>query len=546
MAPLLISILIAFAMLAVGRAVLSAPNADVDLGIIKSGSVDPVIAGHPLTYTLNITNLGPSIATGVAVTDTLPAGVTFTTAAAGCSYDNASRRVMCNLGNVDVGTAVSPTITVLVNPATLDAIQNQAVVGSNDTDTNAANNQALLTTNVTTSADLVLSVLESSDPLIAGDTITYTVTITNNGPSDARGVVLENNYQPSISFVSSSVLCNHQGHFLTCNLGGVPANGRVDVLFRFQIDPGRTQSLTNTATVSASTPDLDPSNNTDTDLTTMTASSDVAIAKTASANLLAPGEVFSYTLTVTNNGLSNAQAVSLSDTLPTQVLYQSYTSTKGGCSGTLTITCSPGLMAPGEVVTVVLTGMVSPVAPSGTFTNTASVTTTTSDPIPGNNSASAATSLAVDFADLLVSKSDSADPLQAGELLTYTIGITNTGPSDASGVLVSDTLPSGLTLISASASQGDCTGTVCALGWISATHAATVTLVVNVDPDLGGVISNTATVSANETDPDLSDNLTIEQTTIVPLANLSLANARSPEPVHAGERLNYLLTVTNL
>jgi uncharacterized repeat protein (TIGR01451 family) len=208
--PLLTSLLIAFAMLAIGRAVLSAPDADVDLGITKNASINPVIAGDPLTYTLNITNVGPSIATGVAVTDTLPAGVTFTTASAGCSYDNTSGRVICTLGNVDIGTSVAPTITVLVNPATLTALQNQAVVGTSDTDTNAANNQALLTTSVTTSADLALSVLESSDPLIAGDTITYTVTITNNGSSDASGVILENDHQPGISLVSSSVLCSHR------------------------------------------------------------------------------------------------------------------------------------------------------------------------------------------------------------------------------------------------------------------------------------------------------------------------------------------------
>ena len=459
----MISFLIAFAMLAIGKAALSAPSADVDLAITKNASIDPVIAGNPLTYTLSVSNLGPSLATGVTITDTLPGGVTFTTASAGCSYNNTTGRVICSLGDVDVGAEVSRTVEVLVNPSAPGSIENRAQVASGDTDTNTANNLAVLTTNVTTSADLILSVLESSDPLIAGGFITYTASITNSGPSDASNVLLANNYQPGITFITSSVLCDRHGHFLDCALGVIPANNRVDVLLTFSTDPGRTQSLTNTATVSADTIDPNLANNRDTDETSLVSSSDVTITKTASASQVLPGEVLSYTLTITNNGLSNAHNVSVSDTLPAQVLYQSYTSTIGSCSGILTITCTPGLMSPAAVVTIVLRGMADPLAVTGTITNTATVATTTSDPVPGNNSASVGVTITEEYADLQVTKSDSTDPLLAGELLTYTIGITNTGPADASNVVVTDTLPSGLTLVSATPSQGTCAGAVCAL-----------------------------------------------------------------------------------
>jgi len=543
---LLASFLIAFAMLAIGRAALSAPAADVNLAITKNASIDPVIAGNPLTYTLSVTNLGPSLATGVTITDTLPGGVTYTSDSAGCGYNSTTGRVICSLGDVDVGAEITRTVEVLVNSSALGTLENRAQVGSGDTDTNTANNLAVLTTNVTTSADLVVSVLESSDPLIAGDFITYTASITNSGPSDASNVILDNRYQPGITFITSSVLCNQHDHELNCPLGMIPANNRVDVLLTFGTDPGRTQGLTNTATVLADTIDTNLTNNSDTDETSLVSSSDVTITKTASTGQVLPGEVLSYTLTITNNGLSNAQDVSVSDSLPSQVLYQSYTSTKGLCSGTLTITCTPGLMSPAEVVTIVLRGIADPLAAPGIFSNTAVVTTTTSDPIPGNNSASAEVTIAEEYADLQVTKSDSVDPLLAGELLTYTIGITNTGPADASNVVVTDTLPSGLTLVSATPSQGTCTGTICALGWISATHTATITLVADVDTSLGGVINNTVIVSGNEVDPVPGDNTATEQTTILPLADLALQKTGSPDPVHAGELLTYRLTVTNL
>jgi len=118
-------------------------------------------------------------------------------------------------------------------------------------------------------------------------------------------------------------------------------------------------------------------------------------------------------------------------------------------------------------------------------------------------------------ADLAISKSDSPDPVTVGNPLTYTITVTNNGPGVATGVTITDVLLGTLTFVSATPSQGTCSGrsTVsCNFGTLVNTGFATVTIVVT--PTQVGGISNTATVTANEPDPDPSNNSATQTTTI--------------------------------
>jgi large repetitive protein len=539
------TVLWAFLCLAVGAPIVfSAPNADVDLAISKSDSVDPVIAGESLTYQLTITNAGPAIATGVAITDTLPIGVTYTSASIGCVYNASLGIVRCDMGEVGIGSVTIASIQVLVDPAATGTLLNQATVSTLDTDTNASNDTIQETTTIISSSDLSLTKTAPAF-VIAGDLLTYTLTINNAGSSDALGVVLEDDFPPGIAFVSSSIPCSSQGHILSCNVGSVAANTSTAMTATFRINSGRTAPLVNNALVSATTPDPDPTNNDATLTTPVSVSSDMTISKNGTPEQLAPGEILTYTITVTNNGRSDGQGVTLTDSLPAQFLYQSYSATKGACTGTSTITCTPGVVIPGEIVTITLVGRVNPAASPGTIMNTVIVTSTSPDPDPGNNSATENTTITGGTADLQITKQDMIDPVRAGELLTYIITINNAGPSNASGVMVSDSLPVGVTLQSATSSQGSCILSQCNLGGIAAIGRATITMTVSVDPSATGVIANTATLSANETDPNMANNSAQVTTAIVRAADLSIQKTGTPEPVFAGKNLAYRLQISN-
>ncbi len=131
-------------------------------------------------------------------------------------------------------------------------------------------------------------------------------------------------------------------------------------------------------------------------------------------------------------------------------------------------------------------------------------------------------------ADLAVAKHGSSNTVLVGAPLTYTIVVTNTGPSPATGVMLTDTLPVSVTLSTAASTQGSCIGTVtvtCNLGSLpSGTH---ITVTVAVTPTATGVITNTATATANEFDPVLANNTASETTVVLHKLYLPLI-ARAP------------------
>lgn len=139
-------------------------------------------------------------------------------------------------------------------------------------------------------------------------------------------------------------------------------------------------------------------------------------------------------------------------------------------------------------------------------------------------------------ADLAITKVDSSDPSREGRNLTYTLTVTNNGPNPATGVTVTDTLPSGLTARSSSASQGSCSGTTtvtCAIGDLASGASATATIVVR--PSEPGTITNTATVTGNQPDPNSANNSASQDTTIS-AAPAQRVDRRAPVVSVAGVR----------
>ena len=153
-----------------------------------------------------------------------------------------------------------------------------------------------------------------------------------------------------------------------------------------------------------------------------------------------------------------------------------------------------------------------------------------------------------DDPDMEVTKSASRDPAIAGEALTYTIIITNHGPYSGTGVVVTDTLPGGVTFVAATASQGSCneaSGVVtCTLHTMLVDDTGTVTVAVTVNPSTRGTLTNVAQVSATETDTNMVNN-TYTETTAVSAPVLELTKRDYSDPVPAGAPLTYTLAYTN-
>jgi uncharacterized repeat protein (TIGR01451 family) len=251
-------------------------------------------------------------------------------------------------------------------------------------------------------------------------------------------------------------------------------------------------------------------------------SSDLSVAKTDSSDPVLLGTNLTYAVTVTNNGPDPALDVVLTDPLPAGVNFVSATTMQGACTQTAgTVQCNLGALA--ALASTNVTIVVTPTA-TGQLTNTATVSLTGVDPVPGNNSATETTTVNAS-ADFVVTKAASPNPAIQNRSLTYTIVVTNSGPSPASGITLSDPLPANLNFGSAVPSQGTClemSGTVtCALGSLASGTSASV--IITVTPTALGTLTNTVTVTANEPDPNAANNLFSLDTNVItgPIVSLS-------------------------
>jgi uncharacterized repeat protein (TIGR01451 family) len=521
-----------------------------DLSVTKTGPA-AVTAGTDLTYTLSVTNGGPSDAQTVVVSDIVPTGATFVSAAqtSGPAFQS-NTPAPGSTGTVTFldatfAAGASATFTIVVHANSSDAngstISNTANISSNTTDTNNANNTSTVNTTVTAVADVAVTKTGPATAL-AGNQVTYTLVVSNTGPSDAQGVNLTDTLPAGETFVSASQ-GSGSGTAFTAPLGAVAAGSSTTITLVAQISPSvpNGTTLTDSATVTSTTTDTNAANNTATFATTVNAAADVAITKTGPATATAGTQV-TYTLSVSNTGPSDAQGVTVSDTLPAGETFVS--SSSGTGSGT-SFTDTLGTVAAGASTTITIVAQISPSVANGTtLTDSATVTSTTTDTNAANNTATFNTTASA-VADLRITKTGPATAT-AGTQVTYTLSVTNGGPSDAQAVNLSDTLPAGETFVSASSGTGSGTSFTDTLGTLAAGASTTVTLVAQVSPSVanGAVLTNSATVTSTTTDNNAANNTATLATTVATSADLSVTKT-GPATVTAGTNLTYTITLTN-
>jgi len=557
-----------------GSASVTVPIPQADLGVQKVGP-SSAAPDTDVSYTITVNNSGPDAADSVSLTDTLPGTMTFVSIIqnSGPVFScSGTTTVTCSILSLAAGATATFTLVGHIPPATPSGTNftNVANVSTTTTDPNPDNNSSQTVLTVVTSD---LAVTKTGPPTaIAGNTISWTITVTNNGPDAQPAATLNDPLPAGTTFFSltqdtgPAAVCNDPGAgnsgTITCSFPSLASGASAQFTLTATINPGFTGSLSNTATVSGTNADPNNANNSATAVTTVTASADLSVIKTGPATANA-GTNITYTITLTNNGPSNAANVALTDVVPANTTFVAESQTTGptfscitpAAGGTGAINCTIASFAPGSA-TFSITVHISPGAVGAVISNTANVATTTTDANPGNNSSTALTN-ATASADVSIVKTAPAAAATSSNL-TYSITVTNNGPSDAAGVTMSDTLPPNTTFVSESQPTGPAficinppsggTGTVsCSIATLTAGTSATFSIVVQIAVAAPlGPSSNTATVTTSSPDPNPANNSSTAITTIaLATADLSITKTPSPGPFGTGLPLTYTIVVTN-
>ncbi|HEV7767755.1 MAG TPA: IPTL-CTERM sorting domain-containing protein [Thermoanaerobaculia bacterium] len=495
-----------------------------DVEVEKTGPATAT-AGSDLTYTIIVSNNGPDAAVDVQLNDPLPAGTTFVSLAqnsgpvASCStpFIGANGTVACTWAVL--GSGASATFTLVVEAGNITEAINTATVSASGSDGDPSNNSSTVETTITPEADVSV-VKNGPTSAEAGSNISYTITVTNDGPSDAEDVELTDTVPANTTFVSATQTSGPSFNCtgtVSCTIATLAPNAVATFEYVVNVAPSVVDGtvITNTASVSTTTDDSNTANDSSSVNTTVETSADVSVVKTGPTAANAGSDI-TYTITVTNSGPSDAASVTLTDTVPANTMFVSSTQTSGptfNCVGTMT--CTIATLVSGATATFDYVVNVLPTAPDGTvITNTADVTTTTTDPVPGNNSSSVTTTVSA-VAEVTVVKIGPGS-VSAGSNVNYEITVTNNGPADAFTVTLTDILPANTTFISLTQSSGptfSCTappvgsaGTVtCTIATLTSGAIATFDLVLNITNGATGTISNTATVTS-PSDPTPGDN----------------------------------------
>ena len=380
-----------------------------------------MVAHDDLTYTITVTNHGPSSATGVTVTDALPAQVTFVSASAGCVWTTA---ITCAIGTLANGATA--TVAILVLPDSGGPITNTASVAGNETDPETTNN----TVQESTTVIPAVAEVEQNDPIASAQLL----------------------IMPAAGAVSVEGVLGTIGGTVVADLDFYSFHGTTGDVVTIDIDNayGGVQSFDSVVALLGPAPSF----------AVLAQDDDASLDPGSTSGLDSRIENFSLPSTgIFTVGVSN---------------YSRFFQAGGGVS-------DPTDIENGDYTLIISGGTPSQ---------------------PG---------------DLVLTKADDPDPVVVGGSLTYTVTVFNNSPNAATGVVVTDTLPAGVTFVSATPGQGSCSGTstvTCALGTVASGASVAVTILVT--PTEVGTLNNAASVTGNETDPETSSNSVSQSTAVNP------------------------------
>jgi len=501
-------------------------TAQVDDKVRKSVSPEVINYDDIVIWTLNITNNGPSNATNVVVRDILPDGLIWLEDNTNGDYNPKTGTLTIDF--LEVGEIYIVTIKTQINKT--GEIVNNVNVTADEYDYNITNNHDQSKINVDSAADLAVVKTVNVTTVNMGDFVKWTITVTNNGPDVATRVIANDLLPKSLIWDSDDSNGKYNHETGVWNIGTLN-NGKSATL-HITCKVNATGTIENEVSVSGQQYDWNKSNNQDSDKIKVNPACDLAIVKVVSESVVNYTDVVKWTLTVTNYGPNAASGVKIYDTLPNGFIYLN--STKPLNNGVVDI----GSLGVGGSVSVDIYCRANI---TGSFVNVASVKGNQHDYNPDNNKDNASI-FVKPASDLGIKKSVNNSRPDLGDLIEWTITVTNNGPNTATGVKVKEVLPESLIFVRSSGNYNNNTG-IWNVGTLNNRGTASLSVVCRVNAT--GVIENVVSVSGNEFDWDMSNNYDSEVVNVSPACDLAVVKVVSESVVNYTDVVKWTLTVTN-
>ncbi|MEI6351503.1 MAG: Calx-beta domain-containing protein [Verrucomicrobiota bacterium] len=365
-------------------------------------------------------------------------------------------------------------------------------------------------------AGLGVSIAVDNVTPTVGDTVMYTLTVRNQGiGGDAYNVVLTQNFPSGLTFVSCdwpvTTVNSTSGVSYSASLGIVPNSSTIVV--HLGVKPNAAFTYDSTAAVVTSSSDPYSGDNTTSPIRVSVKpaevlTTDLNLTMGVSADHPTVGDQFTYTMTVTNSSANDAAGVVLTQSLPSTVTYLGADSGYAVTTGSTGLTTNLGIIPAGTSKTVHVQAMSTT---QTTFDSTAAVTTTSNDKNQLNNSATVRVyTQPVVPVDLGVAMAVNNSKPAVGDQFTYTITVVNTSANDASGVILSQSLPASVTYLGSPdgyvVSRG-AAGLSADLGIIAA--GASKTLHIIAKSTTAFTFDSTASVTTTSADSYTANNVTL-------------------------------------
>ena len=521
----------------------------VDLAITKVVDNANPLFDSIITYTITVVNNGPDASTDVVVKDIWPAnGLKFITSTG--TYNPATG--IWNVG--ELGSNEIATLTITAKTTAVGKFENKVSVNGTGYDSNLSNNNASV--NITVPDCVILNITKvatggivSEEPnkeVIAGEKITYTVIVSNYGPSVATNVYLTDLFNADELL---NMEYNSNGNWVKYNngiaLGGIDVNEAVMILFRATVNHS-TRGLINN-TVKITTDIKDARGNFEANETVKAIdNSTLVINKTSNVDAINPGDLFNYTIVITAEGSSDSLGVILTDKLDQSLLdaQNAVFYVNGNYVGKWNGSYNIGTLKTGNSVTVTIEVKALNSANKDIF-NKAIVENEEGFINESNKT------VHVNTVDLTVNKTSDKAIYQYLDNVIYTIVVTNKGLDDSFNVTVRDMLPNTLRFISASGNYDPVTG-IWFIGHLAKGQSATLT--ITAQAIFPGIITNDANVTGSGYDVNLTNNhdnitITVPDCVILNVNKVAIGGVINItggiKNVVAGEEVIYQVLVSN-